>query len=124
MLARAGTLIECARALKTHGASRVSAYVTHGVFPNEAWRKFTADDFDHVWLTDSIPRIAEQVCGCVCALLGDGGNTLCWPRVQLRSRPPFEVLSIAPIVCDLIVRNAGMRAIALEDGRMGAAGAS
>ena len=36
-----GTLIECAKVLRREGASAVSAYVTHGVFPNESWRRFT-----------------------------------------------------------------------------------
>ena len=35
-----GTLIECQKLLSQHGASAVSAYVTHGVFPKESWRKF------------------------------------------------------------------------------------
>ena len=35
-----GTLIECAKALKEAGAAKVSCFVTHGVFPNESWRRF------------------------------------------------------------------------------------
>lgn len=37
-----GTLLECQRLLTSMGASAVSAYVTHGVFPRESWRKFQA----------------------------------------------------------------------------------
>ncbi|CAI5493038.1 unnamed protein product, partial [Closterium sp. Naga37s-1] len=33
------TLIECQRLLAAHGAAKVSAYVTHGVFPNQTWRR-------------------------------------------------------------------------------------
>lgn len=38
-----GTLIECQRLLATQGAAHVSAYVTHGVFPNESWRRFEGE---------------------------------------------------------------------------------
>jgi phosphoribosylpyrophosphate synthetase len=34
------TLLECAHALEAHGATAISAYVTHAVFPRESWRKF------------------------------------------------------------------------------------
>ena len=39
-----GTLIECQRLLATQGAAHVSAYVTHGVFPNESWRRFEGEN--------------------------------------------------------------------------------
>jgi len=38
-----GTLIECHNMLATKGAAQVSAYATHGVFPNYSWQKFKAD---------------------------------------------------------------------------------
>ncbi|XP_065198804.1 uncharacterized protein LOC135830484 isoform X2 [Sycon ciliatum] len=37
-----GTLMECAKALKARGANTISAFVTHAVFPNQSWRRFTA----------------------------------------------------------------------------------
>ncbi|GAV82970.1 Pribosyltran domain-containing protein, partial [Cephalotus follicularis] len=39
-----GTLIECQRVLAAHGAAKISAYVTHGIFPNSSWRRFKHDD--------------------------------------------------------------------------------
>ncbi|CAN1351816.1 Ribose-phosphate pyrophosphokinase 4 [Linum perenne] len=36
-----GTLIECQKVLAAHGAAKVSAYVTHGVFPKRSWERFT-----------------------------------------------------------------------------------
>ena len=36
-----GTLIECQKLLARLGAVKVSAYVTHGVFPGESWKRFT-----------------------------------------------------------------------------------
>ena len=35
-----GTLIECGKLLHSLGASKVSAYVTHGVFPKQSYTKF------------------------------------------------------------------------------------
>jgi phosphoribosylpyrophosphate synthetase len=35
-----GTLIECAAVLRKAGATKVSAYVTHAVFPNDSYKKF------------------------------------------------------------------------------------
>lgn len=76
-----GTMIECAKALKRSGATRVSCFVTHGVFPNESWRKFMNNpSIDKVWMTDSVPHIAARV----------------------QDEEPFEVLSIAPLVGHLL----------------------
>lgn len=55
---RPGTLLECCNALLAHGAARVSAFVTHGVFPKDAWKR--CDGLpeplpdDHVPLTPSL----------------------------------------------------------------------
>ena len=67
-----GTLIECQKLLATHGAKHVSAYVTHGVFPKESWRRFAAqvdtgggakEGFRYFWLTDSCPQTAKAIEG-------------------------------------------------------------
>lgn len=75
-----GTLIECQKLLATMGAAKVSAYVTHGVFPNRSWERFKHDNgegalsgFAHFWITDSCAQTVKQVMG----------------------KPPFEVLSLA-----------------------------
>jgi phosphoribosylpyrophosphate synthetase len=39
-----GTLIECQKLLAANGASKVSAYVTHGVFPKRSWERFGHDN--------------------------------------------------------------------------------
>jgi ribose-phosphate pyrophosphokinase len=75
-----GTLLECRRALMESGARAVSAYVTHAVFPQEAWRKFIDAGFDRFWVTDTVPRQAERLAG----------------------RSPFEVLSLAGRIGDLL----------------------
>lgn len=68
-----GTLYQCACALKDQGASSVSAYVTHAVFPNTSWRKFlrkNSEDankpgpyhiFETFWVTNSVPTTTSQL---------------------------------------------------------------
>lgn len=92
-----GTLIECAKALLAAGASDVSAFCTHAVFPNEAWKKFlpspspspsdstsasAVPGFRFFWVTNTVPTTA--------AVLSQVGA-------------PFEVLSIAPLVADMLL---------------------
>lgn len=75
-----GTLIECKDALFAQGAVSVSAYVTHGVFPQNSWRKFIGSNFQNIWITDSCPRTALYV----------------------KEAGAFEVLSLAPLIAQLI----------------------
>ncbi|GBG92359.1 hypothetical protein CBR_g55240 [Chara braunii] len=78
------TLVECQKVLAGLGASCVSAYATHGVFPNQSWKRFLhngADDTDgggfaHFWITDSCAQTVNQVQG----------------------RQPFEILSLAKLI--------------------------
>lgn len=65
-----GTLIECRDLLYAKGAARVSAYVTHGVFPNKSWERFLLTNtpvdkkpFAEFVMTDSIPETAKEVKG-------------------------------------------------------------
>lgn len=37
------TLIECQKMLAERGAAKVSAYVTHGVFPEDSWKRFVPE---------------------------------------------------------------------------------
>lgn len=75
-----GTLIECQKVLAKHGAAKISAYVTHGIFPNRSWQRFDHDNggspengFTYFWMTDSCPLTVKEV----------------------KNRLPFEVLSLA-----------------------------
>eukprot|EP00850_Spirogloea_muscicola_P013507 SM000092S24475 [mRNA] locus=s92:21670:27078:- [translate_table: standard] len=77
------TLIECQKLLLRLGASSVSAYATHGVFPRHSWERFLSNGpggmsagFTHFWITDSCPLTVEQVQG----------------------KPPFEVLTLAGLI--------------------------
>ncbi len=71
-----GTLIACQSALTARGAQAVSCYVTHGVFPQESWRKFIGSGFENFWITDSCPKTAQAVKG----------------------QKPFTVLSLANLI--------------------------
>ncbi|KAL9423848.1 hypothetical protein AB3S75_035857 [Citrus x aurantiifolia] len=75
-----GTLIECQKVLAAHGAAKISAYVTHGIFPNASWERFKQDTggkpesgLTYFWISDSCPVTVKEV----------------------MSKPPFEVLSLA-----------------------------
>ncbi|GBC62362.1 ribose-phosphate pyrophosphokinase 4 [Desulfonema ishimotonii] len=76
-----GTLLETRKVLEENGAAKVSAYVTHGVFPDESWKKFSDAGFFRFWITDSCPRTAEAV----------------------RGKSPFEVLSLDQAIADILV---------------------
>ncbi len=60
--------MECHKVLAAMGATKVSAYVTHGVFPNQSWKRFAGkadrhakEGFANFWLTDSCPKTAKEV---------------------------------------------------------------
>jgi phosphoribosylpyrophosphate synthetase len=78
-----GTLLECAQALLNHDAEKVSAFVSHGIFPNESWKKFLHSNnpkvhFDTFYVTNTYPN--TQI---------------------LIDKPPFRVLSIAELLCNI-----------------------
>ena len=79
-----GTLAESAKTVLAAGASKVSCFVTHGVFPNGTWEKFVNGPhkgiFHRFWITDSVPHSAAAV----------------------SAHPPFEVLSLAPLIASLV----------------------
>ncbi|KAK4387254.1 Ribose-phosphate pyrophosphokinase [Sesamum angolense] len=81
-----GTLIECQKVLAAHGAAKVSAYVTHGVFPKKSWQRFLhkSEDsekaFSHFWITDSCPHTVKAIA----------------------EKAPFEVLSLAGSIADAL----------------------
>jgi len=49
-----GTLCEAFHELKSMGAQKVSAYVTHGMFPNASYTKIMNVGFERFWFTNSI----------------------------------------------------------------------
>jgi phosphoribosylpyrophosphate synthetase len=80
-----GTLIESAKALIAAGATSVSAYVTHAVFPNDSWHRFLPSSspdvvFSKFYITDSIPHAAK-----------------------IAQNPPFQLISLAPAIADILL---------------------
>ncbi|KAG6396481.1 hypothetical protein SASPL_142632 [Salvia splendens] len=82
-----GTLIECQKVLAKHGATKISAYVTHGIFPNKSWQRFNHDKggnpengMAYFWITDSCPETVKQV----------------------KDKPPFEVISLAAAIASAL----------------------
>jgi len=55
----AGTLCHAAKALKDHGARRVSAYITHPVLSGPAIERINNSELDELVVTDTIPLSAE-----------------------------------------------------------------
>jgi ribose-phosphate pyrophosphokinase len=51
-----GTLCNAAKALKDHGASSVSAYITHGVLSDPAVERITKSELTEVVITDTIAQ--------------------------------------------------------------------
>ncbi|XP_039038619.1 ribose-phosphate pyrophosphokinase 4-like [Hibiscus syriacus] len=82
-----GTLIAIQKVLFAHGAAKVSAYVTHVVFPKHSWEPFTrmSDEgtdkgFAYFWITDSCPNTVKSI----------------------ENRAPFEILSLAGSIADAL----------------------
>ncbi|XP_017612632.1 ribose-phosphate pyrophosphokinase 4 [Gossypium arboreum] len=75
-----GTLIECQKVLAASGATKISAYVTHGIFPKSSWQRFEHDNggqpekgLTYFWITDSCPHTVKEV----------------------KCKRPFEILSLS-----------------------------
>ena len=54
-----GTLIESAKYLRSLGATSVSGFATHGVFPNDSYQKLAAE-LDMLYVTDSLPENVQR----------------------------------------------------------------
>lgn len=89
MVQSGGTLDECRKALITEfGAKKVSAYVTHAVFPNRSYKKFLTGKFDKFYITNSIPEVASL----------------------LENKGPFVVLKI-----DNLIKNSLLKSFEIDD---------
>ncbi|MFZ2310956.1 MAG: ribose-phosphate diphosphokinase [Patescibacteria group bacterium] len=55
-----GTILECAKVLDDLGAIKVSAYATHGVFPDKSWTKFVDANID-LYITNSCPESISKI---------------------------------------------------------------
>ncbi|KAF6020543.1 hypothetical protein EB796_021157 [Bugula neritina] len=80
-----GTLIECAKACLGKGATKVSGFVTHAVFPKNSWSKFAHSSnpsvkFETFWITDSIPHSRD-----------------------IAKNEPFKLLSLSALIADRLL---------------------
>ncbi|PHU04213.1 Ribose-phosphate pyrophosphokinase 4 [Capsicum chinense] len=79
-------LQKCKKVLAAHGASKVSAYVTHGIFPKRSWERFLHKNdgsekaFAYFWTTDSCPHTVKAIA----------------------NKAPFEVISLAGSIADAL----------------------
>lgn len=55
MIDTAGTLCEAAKALKLHGAKKVYAFATHGLFNGKAFDNIKNSVLEKVIVTDTVP---------------------------------------------------------------------
>jgi ribose-phosphate pyrophosphokinase len=63
MVDTAGTLCQAAGALKSKGATSVSAYITHAILSGPAIDRITASDLDELVVTDTVP-LSETAAAC------------------------------------------------------------
>lgn len=57
-----GTLYEAGVQLKRHGATEVYAYVTHGVFPGESWKRFLySESINDINLHSTTPHLSPAI---------------------------------------------------------------
>lgn len=70
------------QAIKSQGATDISLFVTHAVFPEKSWEQFTTSDlqFANFWITDSIPHANE-----------------------ISEHKPFKLLSLAEAIVDALL---------------------
>jgi len=54
------TILECAKVLDNFGATKVSAYASHGVFPEKSWTKFIDSHID-LYITNSCPQSVSKI---------------------------------------------------------------
>ena len=55
-----GTLAECVKEVKKHGARKVVAYATHGVFSGNALKRIEDSELEEVVVTSSIEKIDKK----------------------------------------------------------------
>jgi ribose-phosphate pyrophosphokinase len=89
MIRQGDTLLSCASALKHYGASAVSAYATHGAFPQESWKKFYESKITNLWVTDSCKASRD----------------LDLSTRHLSKPSPFKFLSLASLIAEEIKKS-------------------
>lgn len=83
------TLFECAKVLINQGATFVSAYATHGVFPKKNWRRLFNSEIN-LYLSNSCPKT-------VCEIAKEVSNFFMSEK--------FKLISLAPAILKEIFSN-------------------
>jgi len=81
MVDTAGTLCKAAKMLKDHGARRVLAFITHGIFSGPACERIRNSVIDQLIVTNTIPL-----------------------RKELRTERRVKIVSVSPITAEIIKR--------------------
>ena len=87
-----GTLEECRKALQIMGAKRISAYVTHAVFPDKNYKKFFNGNFHKFYITNSIPEISNE----------------------LEDKAPFEIIKIDELIKNSLMQSYEIKFVETE----------
>jgi phosphoribosylpyrophosphate synthetase len=93
MVRNGDTLLNCGKEIRHYGASAVSAYVTHGVFPEKSWKKFyTWTSYNSNWLPDK--AIFKKFWFTdSCRVVRDLKQERLLPNT-------FDVISLAPLIVE------------------------
>lgn len=78
MVDTAGTMVAAAEVLKKHGAIKVSAVASHGLFSDPAVERLKNSSIDHLIVTDTLPQTLKL------------------------TKPELEVVSIADLLADAV----------------------
>lgn len=98
------------KVLAAHGAAKISAYVTHGIFPKSSWKRFKLDTKGSNHYTKMLwfhlNRVIIKIFLCCVSLhvAGDPAEGFSYFWItdscgltvkEVMNKPPFEVLSLA-----------------------------
>jgi ribose-phosphate pyrophosphokinase len=77
-----GTLVECAKVLRSNQAKSVMAYATHAIFPNDCWSKFVDSEFIDLFILSNTNPVVTA---------------------KLEGKKPFQILNISQVVVSAIL---------------------
>ncbi len=83
MISTAGTICSAAKMAKENGANKISVFATHGLFTGPAYDRLIESSIDGIYVTDTVPLNKRIFC---------------------MERPAVEVISIAKILGEAILR--------------------
>jgi adenine phosphoribosyltransferase len=104
------TLLSCAEALKSLGFTKTIAYVTHAVFPNDAWKKFTNGSvISEFIITNTNPEVSDKLIGISPFTVLDIQTHLC---SELRINNPGIITTVEKKFMDIYVASTNVTKLA------------